>query len=121
MFHCRIFRVLLAYVQVTLMIGIIISGLLFVHKHKTQTGEIVVHNHPYNLKEDPDKIPHHETDDEIHFLDVIFSGSFVVYGSLSIDFPFLAGIPKAYSALVTEKLHQLEISHYYLRGPPTLV
>lgn len=121
MFHRHRIRVLLAYTQVTLLIAIIISGMLFVHKHKTSTGEIVVHNHPYNLKEDPEKNPHHESDDEIHFLDVVFSGSFVVYDSTVLSFPCEIWVPTLYSAPILEKLQQCEISHYYLRGPPTLV
>ncbi len=70
-------RVLFAYAQALLLMTIIGSGMLFMHKHQTSTGEIVIHVHPYNLKTDPDATKHHQTEDEIHFLDVVFSGSYL--------------------------------------------
>ena len=67
----------LARFQVALFCLIIASGTVFMHKHKTRDGRIIIHTHPYNLKTDPDTSPHHQSESEIHLLDAIFQGSFL--------------------------------------------
>ncbi len=115
------FRILIAYVQVVLLIGIIGSGTLFMHKHTTSSGQIIVHTHPYNLKTDPDGTKHKHTDNEIHFLDVVFNGSYLQTDGLVFD-AATWGKPLVLQSIalvpgVTQDCDQ----HFYLRGPPQFV
>lgn len=118
MLNRRTTRVFLAFVQAILLMIIIGSGTLFMHKHQTSSGKIVVHVHPYNLKNDPDATKHHHSENEIHFLDVVFSGTF-----LQVDWShsalFLPELFETYK--ITYKGHiPAPVSHKYnsLRGPP---
>lgn len=115
------FRVCIAYLQTLLLISIVGSGMLFMHKHTTSSGQIIVHIHPYNLKSDPDGTKHKHTENEIHFLDVVFNGSYLQTPELAFDaailgkqlvqdsIPTIAGIPFD------------RHSNFFLRGPPLFV
>lgn len=113
-------RKLLAYVQLVLLISIVSSGMLFLHKHTTSSGQIVVHMHPYDLSTDPDTTKHHHSDNEIHFLDVVFHGSY-----LQTDFVLLDG-PTLTNPIITDSEHletriSNECNHnIFLRGPPVI-
>jgi len=69
------------------MCGIITSGVVFMHKEVTSTGEIVTHIHPYNLGEK--KHHHHHSDAEIRFLDIVFQGSYLNWSPYVFEAPIL--------------------------------
>lgn len=89
------------------------------HKHKTADGRIVIHTHPYNLKTDPDTTKHHQSENEIHLLDVVFQGSFIQASFIQYEQPIITAICityRVYRAIGPQHNH----SHYtYLRGPPS--
>ncbi|HIY76647.1 MAG TPA: hypothetical protein H9825_10330 [Candidatus Sphingobacterium stercorigallinarum] len=68
--------------------GIIVSGVVFMHKEVTSTGEIVTHIHPYNLAEEHHH--EHQSDEEIRFLDIVFQGSYVTWSPISFELPVRA-------------------------------
>ena len=71
------YRLLVANFLLVWMCGIIISGVVFMHKEVTSNGEIVTHIHPYNLNEK--KHHQHHSDAEIRFLDIVTSIGFPSY------------------------------------------
>jgi len=81
----RPYRQFIAHFLFYWMVGIIISGVVFMHKEVTSTGEIVTHIHPYNLGE---KHHHkHHSDAEIRFLDIVFQGSYLNWESQTFTAP----------------------------------
>lgn len=111
-------RARLALFQAALFCLITASGTIFMHKHKTADGRIVIHTHPYNLKKDPDATKHHHSDSEIHLLDVVFQGSFLQPHFLHFEQPILTPVCVAYHSFQTFGLHAGLSQHIYLRGPP---
>jgi len=107
-----------ALFQVILFCLIVASGTVFMHKHKTRDGRIVIHTHPYNLKTDPDASKHHQSDTEIHLLDVIFQGSFLQTPFTAYEQPFLAVISMTYLPLRVLRPQNGRPDFAYLRGPP---
>ncbi len=88
------------------------------HKHKTADGKIVIHVHPYNLKKDADGSKHHQSDTEIHLLDVVFQGSYLQQDFNTYQQPIVTPV---ILPLNTHQylLFQVNIPHrFYLRGPP---
>lgn len=109
----------LALFQAALFCLIIASGTVFMHKHKTADGKIVIHIHPYNLKKDSDGTKHHQSETEIHLLDVVFQGSYVQPTCAQVDFPLVLKIETLLSSKLTS-LHIQDVQQFaYLRGPPT--
>lgn len=111
-------KIFLAYTQATLLMIIISSGMLFMHKHQTSSGKIVIHVHPYNLAKDQDATKHYHTDAEAHFLDVVFNGSylqtnFVAYESPSPINLTDSSIKESPSDVIASLDHKI-----FLRGPP---
>ena len=70
-------RKTLALFQAALLCLIFVSGSLFMHKHTTVSGKIVIHVHPYDLSKAGSEPQHHSTESEIHFLDVVYHGQFL--------------------------------------------
>jgi len=112
-------RAKLALFQAILFCLITASGTIFMHKHKTADGRIVIHTHPYNLKKDPDATKHHHSDTEIHLLDVVFQGSFLQPHFLYYEQPILTPICVAYTPFQTSRLQTDFFDSIYLRGPPS--
>lgn len=111
-------RKLLAYIQLVLLISIVSSGMLFLHKHTTSSGQIVVHIHPYDLSTDPDTNKHHHSDNEIHFLDVVFHGSYLQTDFVLLDGPVLTN-PIITACNTLEAQFSKDSKHtFFLRGPP---
>lgn len=79
------YRQFIAHFLFFWMCGIIVSGVVFMHKEVTSTGEIVTHVHPYNLGEK--KHHQHHSDDEIRFLDIVFQGSYLHWEAQSYVAP----------------------------------
>ncbi len=101
------------------MLVIVISGVVFMHKEITSTGEIITHVHPYDFtkKGEPH---HHHSDDEIQYLNVVFAGAFIATDLLVFEMaitPLLLRI--RYADLVAQAVTNCVV-HYHLRGPPTL-
>lgn len=98
---------------------IIISGVVFMHKEVTSTGEIITHVHPYDFtkKGHPH---HHHSDGEIQYLNVVFAGAFLASDLLVFEMaitPLLLHI--SYADLVEIAIPN-PVVHYDLRGPPQL-
>lgn len=115
-----IFRKVIAYVQMVMLVSIICSGMLFMHKHTTASGQIIVHIHPYNLKTDPDASKHHQNENEIHFLDVVFHGSYLQTDFISLPSPFFITPVQQQVLPVLVKVSQDAEYHLFLRGPPSI-
>lgn len=115
------FRKLLAYLQLVLLIGIVSSGMLFMHKHTTSSGQIVVHIHPYDLSTDPDTAKHHQSDNEIHFLDVVFHGSYLQTDFAKFDGPILTNPIITDSNPLDQCINNDNGRNIFLRGPPVTV
>ena len=111
-------RPILALFQAVLFCLIVASGTVFMHKHKTRDGRIIIHTHPYNLKTDPDSTPHHQSDTEIHLLDAIFQASFVQTPFTNYEQPLITPFSVAYLGYRTLSLQANSIAYAYLRGPP---
>lgn len=97
---------------------IIGSGVVFIHKEITSDGTVVIHNHPYDFTK---KTKHqHNTDDEIHFLDIVFQRVFVKADSLVFQTP----IRDNYSILsfppLIQQYIQQNLDSPSTRGPPAL-
>lgn len=107
----------LALFQGILFCLIVASGTVFMHKHRTADGRIVIHTHPYNLKTDPDA-DHHESENQIHLLDVIFQGSFLQTDFIYYELPILASFSIAYLPYRNVLWESSTIFHAFLRGPP---
>lgn len=99
-----------------LMMSIIISGIIFMHKEVTSTGEVITHVHPYNFGE---KQKHqHNSDAQIRLLDVLFQGVFVEPSFTNFEFVVPQIFIVNYSSRVFEELIKVSIFHLFLRGPP---
>ncbi|SDL37276.1 Uncharacterised protein [Sphingobacterium mizutaii] len=81
------YRQFVAHFLLVWMCGIIISGVVFMHKEVTSTGEIVTHIHPYNLGEKNHH--HHHSDAEIRFLDIVYQGSYLHWSPFVFEVPIL--------------------------------
>lgn len=99
---------------------IIISGVVFIHKETTSTGEIVIHVHPYDITGDSQK-HHHNSDAEIQFLNVLFHGSFTETSFLVLEAPIFTEFPYVFYTPYHKAYHKYTPQHYYLRGPPVIV
>ncbi|MFC3198895.1 hypothetical protein ACFOET_14830 [Parapedobacter deserti] len=89
------------------------------HKHKTAGGRIVIHIHPYNLSNDPDAAKHHQSETEIHLLDVIFQGSYTQPSCLLLDFSLALRFETAFTPVPVPFYTKDDQPYAYLRGPPT--
>ena len=81
------YRLLVANFLLVWMCGIIISGVVFMHKEVTSNGEIVTHIHPYNLNEK--KHHQHHSDAEIRFLDIVYQASYLDWFPFVFEAPIL--------------------------------
>ena len=110
------YRRYIASILAVWMSMIIISGIVFIHKEVTSTGEIVIHVHPYDFTHNTKH--KHESDAEIQYLNVLFHGSFIE----SEFFVFESPIFTEFSTDVRSFYHEAFITHNarsnYLRGPP---
>lgn len=98
---------------------IIVSGIVFIHKEVTSTGEIVIHVHPYDFT---DKTKHHhDSDAEIQFLNVLFHGSFIESDFFAFETPIFTEFASETQSLYREAHVTYTLQHYYLRGPPAHV
>lgn len=117
----KLFRVLIAYIQTVLLVSIVGSGMLFMHKHTTSSGQIVIHVHPYNLKTDPDGTKHKHSENEIHFLDVVFNGSYIQTKSFAFDATIWGDYVVNQSVPTVSGESDDFNSILFLRGPPQYV
>lgn len=107
-----------ALFQAVLFCLIVASGTVFMHKHKTADGRIVIHAHPYNLETDPDANKHHQSDSEIHLLDVIFQGSYIYTPFIHYEQPIVTPSHIAYLPYRLADAQPHDCLHAFLRGPP---
>ncbi|HLS96747.1 hypothetical protein BC792_101112 [Sphingobacterium allocomposti] len=113
------YRSIIAYLLSAWMVVIIVSGVVFMHKEVTSTGEIITHVHPYDFtkKGKPD---HHKSDAEIQYLNVVFAGAFVASDTLIYEIALSPLYLRIYYAELIERIRYNSIVHYDLRGPPRL-
>lgn len=100
------------------MVAIIISGVVFMHKEITSTGEMVTHVHPYDFTEKGEP-HHHHSDDEIQFLNVVFAGVFVASDLQAFELAITPQLLCIHYAELTESTPSALLFHYDLRGPPS--
>jgi|SRR5690606_20792221 len=116
--HANNIRSKLALFQALLFCLIVASGTVFMHKHKTRDGRIIIHTHPYNLKTNPDTNPHHQSETEIYLLDAIFQGRFLQTDFTSYEQPVIEPFTMAYLPYRTHHVH-IEATRYRpTRAPP---
>jgi len=113
-------RATLALLQATLLCLILVSGSLFMHKHTTDSGKIVVHVHPYDLSKEGSEPLHHNSDREIHFLDVVFHGQFLQTAFLSLQTHIAYPLALAYCTRRADPDCQACYALPDLRGPPLI-
>lgn len=88
------------------------------HKHTTASGQIVIHTHPYDFSTGANDPVHHDSEDQIHFLDVVFQGSYLQTSFAAYPLPYTVPHVHTYpSALAQVCLDGCE-GLSYLRGPP---
>lgn len=99
---------------------IVISGIVFMHKEVTSSGEIITHIHPYDFTKKKDK-HQHKSDAEIRYLDVVFQGSFIEPRFDTFELPIQHGfeITAYFSYFKSYYLETISLS--FSRGPPRLV
>lgn len=120
MFHLQKLRKFLAALHAGILLVILTSGAIFMHKHHTSDGEIVIHTHPYKLSDNPIEKSHHQTDSEIHYFDVLYSGSYLSVNELPINFTVFSWVNKEYIPLTPSNLITFNSDRIYLRGPPLI-
>lgn len=116
--HADNIRSKLALFQALLFCLIVASGTVFMHKHKTRDGRIIIHTHPYNLKTDPSTNPHHQSDTEIYLLDAIFQGSFLQTDFAIYGQPVTEPFTTAYLPYRRPDAHLQTIDYSPTRAPP---
>jgi hypothetical protein len=98
---------------------IVISGIVFMHKEVTSKGEIVTHIHPYDFTNKQKH--HHKSDAEIHFLDILYQGTFIESDFVTFEDPIISEFPIQNETIYSSSLVAVAIFHNYLRGPPLSV
>ncbi|SEK18693.1 hypothetical protein [Parapedobacter koreensis] len=111
----------LARFQAILFCLLVASGTVFMHKHKTADGRIIIHTHPYNLKKDPDTNRHHQSDTEIHLLDIAFHGNLIQVQPVHYTQPVFTPACLVYLPYRTPSWQFNKLHYAYLRGPPQSV
>ena len=99
---------------------IVASGPVFMHKHTTRDGRIVIHTHPYNLKTDPDTSPHHQSETEIYLLDAIFQSNFLQTDFTVYEEPVVRPLTVAYLPYRAQHIQTDDAGHRIPRAPPHL-
>lgn len=110
------YRNIIAYAMSTWFMLLVISGAIFTHKEVTTTGEIVIHNHPYDFTKKGEK--HHHSDDEIHFLDVVFCHTYTPTDFISYEAAMRSVFRWEYYVAHTENVFNRTYFVNHLRGPP---
>lgn len=98
---------------------IIISGIIFIHKEVTSTGEIVVHVHPYDFTDKSQK-HQHQSDAEIQYLNVLFHGAFLETTLVAFETPIFQEFTYCLYQHYYSSIQSREPQNQYLRGPPLL-
>lgn len=111
------YRSLIAYLLSAWTVAIIISGVVFMHKEITSTGEIITHIHPYDFTK-KGKPHHHDSDAEIQYLNVVFAGAFLAPDLLVFEMSITPRALRIHFAEIAEITVSNPIFHYDLRGPP---
>lgn len=111
------YRKTLAYVLSLWFMTVVISGAIFTHKEVTSTGEIVIHNHPYDFTQTGQK-KHHHSDSEIHFLDVVFLSTFTPTPFFYFDFSPIEFCIQENKVILSSSTHHVEHDSFFNRGPP---
>lgn len=113
------YRRIVASLLACWMMLIVVSGIVFMHKEVTSKGEIVTHIHPYDFTKKQKH--HHKSDAEIHFLDVLFQGTFIESAFVTFEAPLVNEFTVRNESVYHSHLLAVSIFHAYLRGPPSLV
>lgn len=100
------------------MMIIIVSGVVFMHKEVTSSGEIITHVHPYDFTKKGTS-HHHESDGEIQYLNVVFAGNFLLSEMFIFQTPLRTFISYVEYASLTQRSLTQVLLYYHLRGPPT--
>lgn len=118
-FFTNKYRTLIAKLLCIWTLTIVISGVVFMHKEVTSTGEIVTHVHPYDFTK-KNQQHHHQSDDEIQFLNIVFHGAFILGDIVVFEAPVLTAYYIPFGDVIEEKTSCYPFHAYFLRGPPHL-
>ncbi|WP_140937385.1 hypothetical protein [Sphingobacterium lumbrici] len=111
------YRRLFASLLAGWMCVIVISGVVFMHKEITSSGEIVTHIHPYDFTDQSHK-NHHKSDGEIQYLNIVFQGSFISSDFIIFELPFFQEFQFENYTYYSYREYTSVFNSYYLRGPP---
>lgn len=89
------------------------------HKEVTSKGEIVTHIHPYDFTNKQKH--HHKSDAEIHFLDLLFQGTFIESDFITFEVPIISEFTLEDVITYSSSLIAVNIFHAFLRGPPSFI
>ncbi|GHE23839.1 hypothetical protein GCM10017764_08070 [Sphingobacterium griseoflavum] len=111
------YRSLIAYLLSIWTVAIIISGVVFMHKEITSTGEIITHVHPYDFTK-KGQPHHHDSDAEIQYLNVVFAGAFLAPDLQVFEMAITPLSLRIHFVDMVAKIISPAGIHYDLRGPP---
>jgi len=112
-----IYRSSIAAILSVWMMIIIISGVVFMHKEVTSTGEIITHIHPYDFTK-KQKPHHHKSDAEIQYLNVVFLGAYLQSDFTVLEIPLSPLVFFIDFKEITISSTIASVTEYHLRGPP---
>lgn len=113
------YRTLIAGLLSAWMMIIVISGVVFMHKEVTSTGEIITHIHPYDFTKGKQQ-HHHESDAEIQYLNVVFNGTYIQTDFVIFEMPIPALSFTIDYAQLSFQEALASITEKQSRGPPTV-
>jgi len=79
-------RIKLAFFLLALLCLMMASNMVFIHKHHTASGGIIIHIHPYNLATDPENTGHHRSSSEIFKWDAVAQNTYLQPSYAQSDF-----------------------------------
>lgn len=102
----------------SLYVLIITCGTLFMHRHKLDSGRVVIHIHPYSLSSDPTDNSNHESEKEIITLDITYFQSYFNSSILLIGDPLERVLEVQHKDLILPQVLLESQRLFSLRGPP---
>ncbi|MDR7131247.1 hypothetical protein J2X69_003608 [Algoriphagus sp. 4150] len=101
------------------MLGILANGIIFLHAHRTDSGELITHAHPYSADSDsPDDPGHSHTEQEYKSLEFVSFSEYVPFLVLIEIRPFTGTIKAEQLTKVTGHLSSFIVSQKFGRAPP---
>jgi len=82
----------LAIFHLVLICLILANSCIFIHRHRTAGGEVVIHTHPYNLTTNPGDKKNNHSNRELIYLDVVFHGTYLMPAFVQPVFTCMEGV-----------------------------